>query len=138
MPSIVPRLSVCPRPPRSGPGCPLRIHRIRGARTGAVDARVDAGRMGAMAATVRSVRTGRNRPGSQARAALTGAAQAAFREPGGARATVADITGRAGISRAACDVYVAPKDAVLRVLTGQLASSRPAGVPAMTPDERGD
>jgi AcrR family transcriptional regulator len=76
--------------------------------------------MGAMAATLWSVRTGRDRLDSQTRAALIAAARIAFSRLGYARTTVADITERADVSRATFYVYFASKDDVFRVLTEQL------------------
>ena len=76
--------------------------------------------MGAMAATLWSVRTGRDRLDSQTRAALIAAARVTFSRLGYARATVGDITERADVSRATFYVYFASKDDVFRVLTEQL------------------
>ena len=76
--------------------------------------------MGAMPATLWSVRTGRDRLDSQTRAALIAAAKLTFSQLGYARTTVADITERAEVSRATFYVYFASKDDVFRVLTGQL------------------
>ena len=73
-----------------------------------------------MPATLWSVRTGRDRLDSQTRAALITAAKDAFSELGYARATVADITERADVSRATFYVYFGSKDDVFRVLTEQL------------------
>ena len=76
--------------------------------------------MGAMPATLWSVRTGRDRLDSQTRAALIAAARITFSRLGYARTTVADITERADVSRATFYVYFASKDDVFRVLTEQL------------------
>jgi len=76
--------------------------------------------MVAMPATLWSVRTGRDRLDSQTRAALIAAAKVTFSRLGYARATVADITERADVSRATFYVYFASKDDVFRVLTEQL------------------
>jgi AcrR family transcriptional regulator len=76
--------------------------------------------MGAMLATLWSVRTGRDRLDSQTRAALIAAARITFSRLGYARTTVADITERADVSRATFYVYFASKDDVFRVLTQQL------------------
>jgi AcrR family transcriptional regulator len=73
-----------------------------------------------MPATLWSVRTGRDRLDSQTRAVLVAAAKRAFSDLGYARATVADITDRADVSRATFYVYFASKDDVFRVLTEQL------------------
>ncbi|MGA2828860.1 MAG: TetR/AcrR family transcriptional regulator [Streptosporangiaceae bacterium] len=73
-----------------------------------------------MPATLWSVRTGRDRLDSQTRAALIAAAKVTFSRLGYARATVADITERADVSRATFYVYFASKDDVFRVLTEQL------------------
>ena len=73
-----------------------------------------------MPTTLWSVRTGRDRLDSQTRAALITAARRAFSELGYARTTVADITGRADVSRATFYVYFGSKDDVFRVLTEQL------------------
>lgn len=67
-----------------------------------------------------SVRTGRDRLGSQTRAALISAAGLTFSRLGYARTTVADITERADVSRATFYVYFASKDDVFRVLTERL------------------
>jgi AcrR family transcriptional regulator len=76
--------------------------------------------MGAMPATLWSVRTGRDRLDSQTRAALIAAARITFSRLGYARTTVADITERADVSRATFYVYFASKDDVFRVLTEHL------------------
>jgi AcrR family transcriptional regulator len=76
--------------------------------------------MGAMPATLWSVRTGRDRLDSQTRATLIAAARCAFSTLGYTRTTVADITDRAEVSRATFYVYFASKDDVFRVLTEQL------------------
>jgi len=76
--------------------------------------------MGAMPATLWSVRTGRDRLDSQTRATLIAAASIAFSRLGYARTTVADITERADVSRATFYVYFASKDDVFRVLTERL------------------
>jgi AcrR family transcriptional regulator len=76
--------------------------------------------MVAMPATLWSVRTGRDRLDSQTRAALIAAAKVTFSRLGYARATVADITERADVSRATFYVYFASKDDVFRVLTERL------------------
>jgi AcrR family transcriptional regulator len=76
--------------------------------------------MDAMAATLWSVRTGRDRLDSQTRAALIAAARITFSRLGYARTTVADITEQADVSRATFYVYFASKDDVFRVLTEQL------------------
>ena len=76
--------------------------------------------MGAMAATLWSVRTGRDRLDCQTRAALIAAARITFSRLGYARTTVADFTERAEVSRATFYVYFASKDDVFRVLTEQL------------------
>ena len=73
-----------------------------------------------MPATLWSVRTSRDRHDSRTRAALITSARQSFSELGYARATVADITERAEVSRATFYVYFGSKDDVFRVLTEQL------------------
>jgi AcrR family transcriptional regulator len=94
----------------------VRAGRVRAG----IDVNVNAGTMGAMPATLWSVRTGRDRLDSQTRAALIVAARTTFSRLGYARTTVADITERADVSRATFYVYFASKDDVFRVLTEQL------------------
>ncbi|MFJ9037559.1 TetR/AcrR family transcriptional regulator [Streptomyces sp. NPDC102406] len=84
-----------------------------------------------------ATRTARDRTGAPARGRLLDAAEEVFGRLGHGPTTIADITARAGISRAGFYVYFASKDEVFRVLAARVRDAFLAAqdVPGVDPDD---